>query len=318
MTEVLHVPSVPSRRYQRETNKTRGIFVYLAISFGLGWLAQIAVVNLLSGVSGGLASLGPGALIAGALLMWPPAIGAVVAHRFVEHGRQGNLGLRWPGWGYALLAWFGPALLTALTMLASLPIYPFDPSFSTVRVLASQSGQPLPADPAMIVAGQLALALTLAVPINALLAFGEELGWRGYLLPRLMQRLGVWPGVLLHGAIWGFWHAPLIVLSGYNYPGHNLLGVPWFIISCALLGVLFGWLRLGSGSVFAPTIAHAAFNAIGPAPLLLLRNVDAAIGGVLWSPIGWLVMLLVIGALAATGRLDRGLRRDATSELVPF
>jgi membrane protease YdiL (CAAX protease family) len=121
-----------------------------------------------------------------------------------------------------------------------------------------------------------------------------------------MQQLGVWPGVLLHGAIWGFWQAPLIVLSGYNYPGHNLVGVPWFIISCALLGVLFGWLQLASGSVFAPTIAHTTFNASGPAPVLLLRDVDAAIGGVLWSPtIGGLVMLLVISALAATGRLDR-------------
>ncbi|GBD16999.1 hypothetical protein HRbin26_01910 [bacterium HR26] len=55
--------------------------------------------------------------------------------------------------------------------------------------------------PATVLIAQIVLALTLAVPINSVFAFGEEFGWRGYLLPRLMTLLGPWPGLVLHGAI---------------------------------------------------------------------------------------------------------------------
>ena len=60
-------------------------------------------------------------------------------------------------------------------------------------------------------------------PVLAIVAFGEEYGWRGYLQSELFK-LGRVRGVLLLGVIWGAWHWPLI-LMGYNYPGYPLLGV---------------------------------------------------------------------------------------------
>jgi membrane protease YdiL (CAAX protease family) len=296
-------PAAPDRQAMQR----RGLVVYLTMAFGLAWLVQVGLVFGLRGVPGGLASLGSGSLVVALLLMWPPALGAFVARRWVEHGGFGDAGLHWPSWPYVLVAWLGPAALTAAAALLSLPIYPFDATFSGLQETAARLGQTLPAPPAVIVAGQLGLALTLAVPINAVFAFGEEFGWRGYLLPRLIEQCGHWPGLLLHGAIWGFWHAPLIFLSGYNYPGHPLLGVPWFVVACMLLGVLFGWLALASRSVLPPTLAHAAFNAVGPAPLLFLRGMNAAVGGVLWSPIGWLVLLAAIAVLMVSGRLTAAL-----------
>jgi membrane protease YdiL (CAAX protease family) len=59
--------------------------------------------------------------------------------------------------------------------------------------------------------------------VNGLFAFGEELGWRGYLLPKLMP-LGKWKAYVLVGIIWGLWHGPL-VLAGFNYPAFPVLGV---------------------------------------------------------------------------------------------
>jgi membrane protease YdiL (CAAX protease family) len=126
-----------------------------------------------------------------------------------------------------------------------------------------------------------------------------------------MRLLGPWPGLLAHGAIWGFWHAPLIALTGYNYPGHPVLGVPLFVISCALTGVLLGWLQLASGSVVPPTIAHASLNAVGGTPLLMLRGVARAVAGVVYSPAGWAVLLLAIALLQATGALSRSLAPGA-------
>ena len=286
----------------------RGVLVYLAIAFGLSWAAQIALALAVRSDPASAAQLGGGILVVAVALMWPPAVGAFVARRWVERGNFADAGLRLGPWRYLALAWVGPALLTLLAMLLSLPLYPFDPTFAPLREMAERAGQPLPIDPALIVAIQVVAALTLAVPLNAVFAFGEEFGWRGYLLPRLMALLGAWPGLLAHGAVWGLWHAPLIFLIGYNYPGQPVLGVPLFVVACTLLGVLLGWLRLASGSVWPPTIAHAAFNAIAGLPLLVLRGVDPAVAGVLYSPVGWLVVLLAIGWLAWSGALGRALR----------
>jgi membrane protease YdiL (CAAX protease family) len=292
--------------------------VYLALAFGLSWAVQIGLAFALRHVPGSaLVALGGGMLVVAVFLMWPPAIGAYVARRWIEGGNFADAGLRWPQWRFVALAWLGPPGLTALTMLVSLPLYPFDPAFTPLRELAARSGQTLPAPPAVIVGAQLLFALTLAVPLNALFAFGEEFGWRGYLLPRLMQLLSPWPGLVAHGAIWGFWHAPLIALTGYNYPGHPVLGVPLFVISCVLMGVLLGWLQLASGSVVPPTIAHASLNAIGGAPLLLLRGVDPAVAGVIYSPAGWAVLLLAIGLLQATGAFSRLLTPGAAPTRMP-
>jgi uncharacterized protein len=99
-------------------------------------------------------------------------------------------------------------------------------------------------------------------------------------------------------------------LLSYDYPGHRVLGVPLFVVSGVLIGVWFGWLRLASASVLPPTIAHAAFNAIAALPLVVLRGVDPAVGGVLYSPLGWVVLLLAVGALTWTGALPRAMRRS--------
>lgn len=144
-----------------------------------------------------------------ALLMWPSAIGAFVARRFVDRSGFADSGLRWPAWRYAVFAWFLPVGLTTASLVISLPLYSFDANLSALP----RSG---PVSPQMLVAIQVVAALTVAIPINSIFAFGEELGWRGYLLPRLQELLGYWPGLLGHGAIWGLWHAPLIAVSNVN------------------------------------------------------------------------------------------------------
>jgi membrane protease YdiL (CAAX protease family) len=69
----------------------------------------------------------------------------------------------------------------------------------------------------------LAQSLTVGVLVTTVPTFGEEFGWTGYLLPRLLP-LGRWRAALLYGVAWGLWHAPVIV-GGHNYPGHPVAGV---------------------------------------------------------------------------------------------
>ena len=68
------------------------------------------------------------------------------------------------------------------------------------------------------------------------------------------------PALLLSGAFWGFWHAPLILL-GYNFGEPNPLGLAMMIVGSMLIGVIIGWTRLHTGSVWPAVLAHGAFNA---------------------------------------------------------
>jgi len=96
--------------------------------------------------------------------------------------------------------------------------------------------------------------------IGTLFALGEEIGWRGYMLPRLLGR-GVVPAMLLVGFLHGVWHLPLMLTTDYYHnTGNPLLIVPLFLVTLTLAGVFFGFLRLWAGSVWAVAIAHAAAN----------------------------------------------------------
>jgi uncharacterized protein len=100
-----------------------------------------------------------------------------------------------------------------------------------------------------------AVAIIGMVP-GFFLALGEELGWRGYLLQRLLRTGWRYP-VLLGALIWAVWHLPLLLLTGY---GHGALSVMLHTVLILLFGVFIGWLRLASGSVWVAAMAHASFN----------------------------------------------------------
>lgn len=138
-----------------------------------------------------------------------------------------------------------------------------------------------------------------------MLAFGEEIGWRGWLLPSLLP-LGTWPALLLSGAIWGLWHSPLILL-GYNFAQPNLFGVAMMIAGCTVYGVLIGWLRLRTGSIWPSVFAHGAFNAAGGF-LLLVVLADTTPDPVASGPLGWvawIMMAAVIVILLGFGQFRR-------------
>ena len=96
-------------------------------------------------------------------------------------------------------------------------------------------------------------------------AFGEEIGWRGFLLPLLTEELGIQKAVLLNGILWGIAHAPLVCF-GLNYTG-DYPGAPWYGILMMVLfatstGIFLSDLTLKSRSIFPACIAHGAINAI--------------------------------------------------------
>ena len=105
-----------------------------------------------------------------------------------------------------------------------------------------------------------ASALVFA-PLAGALAFGEELGWRGYLQGELVSRFGVARGATMLGLLWAYWHLPL-VLMGYNYPESPLLG-GFILMPLVGIGISFflAGLTIPAGSFWPAVLAHGSINA---------------------------------------------------------
>jgi membrane protease YdiL (CAAX protease family) len=93
---------------------------------------------------------------------------------------------------------------------------------------------------------------------------GEELGWRGFLLPMLQDRMSPLAASLLVGAVWAGWHAPQFVIPAVWGPRTAWTGAFLYVGMAPALSILFAWLyNRGDGSVLLAAVAHGLFNAGG-------------------------------------------------------
>ena len=279
----------------------RAICLFYGVAFVLNWL--LALPLWFSGE--GLHT--PLALWLLPLMMLTPAIGVLAVWVFLPQSVQPiipvtGLGIgRWPRClPYWLFGWCG---ITALVLAAPfvgalLGLYTLDlQNFSGFRqLLRQQPGSEVVLEK---VSFQTLLLiqfaqLLIAPGINAVFAFGEEWGWRGFLLSKLLP-LGQWRALGLSGALWGLWHMPVILL-GYNYPLHPQFGVLLMMIFCVIMGVLFGWMRLATGSIWPAVIGHGALNAAGGFGYVFAnadQTIDTAHVTILgWT--GWILPVLTI------------------------
>lgn len=287
---------------------------FVMLAFGLAWLVALPLW-----LDRGLRNPLAGLLLPA--MMFTPAIAALVVVFFVQRPRPAAIAAYlgvWPlrpAWriiGLCLAGLFGTVLLSVASVFLSaafgairLDLGGFSGFAETVEAqLAAAGVHELPVSVGVLVALQLAL-IPLGALVNCFVTVGEELGWRGWLLPSL-RPLGTWPALLITGAIWGLWHSPVILL-GYDFAEPNLLGVLMMTGGCTAYGVLIGWLRLRSGSVWPAVVAHGAFNASAGVGALLLAAGSPADGFSLlplgWP--GWVVCAAVAGVLAAAGQFRK-------------
>ncbi|GAB7095789.1 type II CAAX endopeptidase family protein [Halolamina litorea] len=285
MTERFPVP---------ETLERRRIGVFLLVTFGVSWATALAIW-----LTGGLTDspeIAQGFTLATVLLpttyMFGPAVGNVAARLLTGEGRA-TLRIRpeFEGtmWTY-VAAWFAPAGLTVVGAALYFAAFPdqFDPTMAAFR--EGVAGV-TPMDPMLLAVVQIVSALTIAPLINALFAFGEEFGWRTYLLPKLYP-LGRRRAIVLSGVIWGVWHWPIIAM-GYNY-GFGYTGFPWtgmlaFLGFTVGAGAFLAALTEREGSVWPASIGHGAINAIaGVATLFVAGQPNTLLGP---TPVGLLAAL---------------------------
>jgi membrane protease YdiL (CAAX protease family) len=102
--------------------------------------------------------------------------------------------------------------------------------------------------------------IALVIGMTLLGSFGEEIGWRGYFLPRLLS-LGRTRALLISGLFHGLFHLPFILLTPfYHGQGNRWIVVPLFLLALTAAGVFYGYLRLTSQSVWPAAIAHTSLN----------------------------------------------------------
>jgi membrane protease YdiL (CAAX protease family) len=229
-----------------------GVFVFLLLAFGLAWIPFLALHS----------NTNPTVQTLILLLQFVPAIaaalvrGPLLREGFADSGLRLQLTRRQSRstYGYALLLL--PLLLVGAILLGlALRLATWAPQSSQTNGVLPLGfgGLPLPSS----VLGIVVLVAVLSIP-GALITFGEEFGWRGYLLPRLMPLGQNW-AILLSGLIWAAWHLPLNLLYGVN---GGLQGFPFWLVWTIGLGAVLGWLRLRSQSVWPAAIMHAQVDAL--------------------------------------------------------
>lgn len=127
--------------------------------------------------------------------------------------------------------------------------------------------------------------------INALYAFGEEYGWRNYLVAALKGKKFVFAAIFI-GIVWGIWHFPLILL-GHNYPQHNVIGVFMMVIFCVLLSFIETYFVLKAKSVYPAAIFHGTINAVAGLNVILMRGGNDLLNGAQGLS-GFIVMAITI------------------------
>ena len=208
-------------------------------------------------ISDGHVAAGGKLYVAG--LMWAPACAAFLTVHFLKLPFA-SLGLAWGGLRYALIGYGLPVVYALIAYLliwtTGLGIFPDADGMAAIAVKLGWH----PTGPAVFISCYLLLLGTTQLITSVAHALGEEIGWRGFLAPRLVARFGFTVGNVLVGLIWGLWHVPLLLFADYN------LGTPWwFSLPCFFtltigLSVILTWLRLASKSVWPCAILHASHN----------------------------------------------------------
>ncbi len=249
------------------------ILIYLGITFGLTWgYCFLILYPVVSGESlSGVPSVA--AQLMTAVCMFFPALGVLLTRLITKEGFKDT----WlkpnlkKNIKYYLIAWFGPGILTLLGAGLYFLIFrgSLDPTFSYFTATLEAAGAPmetLPIRIGLLMLVQCIQAFFLAPIMNFVTCFGEEWGWRGYLLPKISGRFSTIPTILITGLIWGLWHAPLTAIGhnyGIGYPGFPFTGIAMMCLFCTVIGVFFSYVTLKTKSCIPAILAHGAVNGIG-------------------------------------------------------
>lgn len=242
------------------------LFLLLTLLFSLPFYA---LINFTS-------ASGEGRRLYIAGLMWSPAVAALLT-TWIAGLSIREIGWQWPARRYVVMSVLLPFAyglvgysLIWLTVQGQLS--------TEIYLPYARRALGMPDSPAAaVIALMMALQISVGLVLSCITALGEEIGWRGFLAPRLMQRHGFVVGNLLVGLVWGVWH--YAVYFGVMYPGTPPLPFAILCFTLMVIGLswVYGYMRQRSGSVWTAVLLHAAHNAF-ISPVLGLLTVETGPG----------------------------------------
>jgi uncharacterized protein len=203
-----------------------GIALFLALALSFSSIFYYLIAK--SGHAGG----GWGAYIG--CLMWCPGLAALLTCKYLGRGFS-SLGWNWGRSRYEAVCYFIPLAYGAA-------IYAF------VWLTGLGGFYNL-------------FTATITVVRDCATVLGEEIGWRGFLVPELAKRHGFAATAIISGFIWALWHYPIFLLAdGYNGGTTVWYYLPLFTVLLPAISFVWTWMRLKSGSLWPGVILHAAHN----------------------------------------------------------
>lgn len=227
-------------------------------------------------------------------IMWCPALAALVTCRLL--GRElRSLDWHWPKTRYIATAYLVPLAYTSVAYGAvwALGLAGWNSEF--VSLVAEGLGlRGLPAWASFSLC--IFFMATGGVIQNLSMTLGEEIGWRGLLVPELAKQMSFTEASLVSGFVWAVWHSPLLLFADYN-AGTNR----WYALGCSTvtyvsLSFMLAWLRLKSDSLWPPALFHASHNLFVP---IIFDNLIRNTGQTLWYTSVFGAALAIASALFA-------------------
>ena len=192
-------------------------------------------------------------------LMWCPGIAAVISTIILKR-QLSSLGWRWGNAKYVLQSYLIPLLYA---FIAYLIIWVmnwggfYNKEF--VNKIATAFGwKGIPEWIFILI--YFILGGTIGMVRSSATALGEEIGWRGFLVPELYKNLGYTKTSLLTGAIWSVWHYPILLFADYNSGTPAWYGLTCFTVMVISISFVFTWYRMKSGSLWTGVLLHASHN----------------------------------------------------------
>lgn len=192
-----------------------------------------------------------------AFLMWCPGLAAFAACALFKIDVVG-LGWKWRPARYQVWSYVIPILYALPVYIAPWILIPESFSYSAFAASVGASFGFAPRITALFLG--VPLIASVGVVSGVARTLGEEIGWRGFLFPRLFQQIGFTPACLLTGCIWSAWHYPVLLFADYNAGTNPIYALTCFTLMVVAASFIWGWLRLKSGSLWTAAILHASHN----------------------------------------------------------
>jgi uncharacterized protein len=191
-------------------------------------------------------------------IMWCPALAAFVTLRL--NGRKlAELGWKWPTLRFARMSWYVPVLYAAIAYAivwaSGLGGFPNREFMATI-----QTRMGLRLSPAAATVLYILLASSFGMASSLSTALGEEIGWRGFLVPELAKTVSFTGTGFVSGIIWALWHFPILIFADYNSGTATWYALSCFTVLVISIAFIAAWLRLRTGSLWTGALIHASHN----------------------------------------------------------